>query len=96
MIVEKHGQYLDSNGRRFICRGFGDRTGMAFGKAIDPRPKRPRRIAAGYDPTYGDTLGMTHAVLVCPYPANDWDIVSFFKFAPDENRTGFTCQVREE
>lgn len=64
-----------------------------MGEAIDPRPRRPRRLPAGYDRTYGDVLGGTHAVLICPYPANDWDIVAFFKFAPDENRCGFALRT---
>ncbi len=96
MIVEKGGHYLDSDGRQFICSGFGAETGYAYGEALDPRPKRWRHLAAGYDETWGDVLGGTNAVLVCPYPANDWHIVAFFKFAPDQNRTGFTCRVYGE
>jgi hypothetical protein len=79
MIIEKHGHYLDSDGRRFVCNGFGDKTGLALGWAYDPRPKQPRKLAAGYD-DFSDRVGGLPTSLICPYPANDWYPVAFCSF----------------
>lgn len=95
MILRPICDYLDSDGRRFVFPRFGESNGLAYGLALDPRPKRWRHKRAAYDQTLGDLMG-ENAVLICPWPANDWDIVSFFKFAPDENRTGFKCRVYGE
>ncbi|SKA26436.1 hypothetical protein [Consotaella salsifontis] len=77
MIVEKGRSYLDSLGRRFECRGFGERTGLAMGYAVDLRRKNRRHRPAGFDEQKGDVLGCTGTFLVCPWPDNDWTVVAY-------------------